>query len=197
MAESVNALLEKFFEEGGLSEETMRAGIHPAVQQQVFVPLLCTAGETNVGVARLRISSPSMAHPPTTVRRAVPCRTRVASFVSCALIAPSPRLTFSKRSLNRRAAISRSFASTPARSGLEWTSTAAFKVSAPRCRRPSSTTTAPRFVHSPAVAACTAKKSATKRRCSPRRRRKSPPTTKSRELRQTWHAPGVSDQSSL
>ncbi|MEI6106190.1 MAG: EF-Tu/IF-2/RF-3 family GTPase, partial [Opitutae bacterium] len=28
-------------------------GIHPAVQNQIFVPLLCTSGETNVGVARL------------------------------------------------------------------------------------------------------------------------------------------------
>jgi len=53
IAESDNALLEKFFAEGGLPEDVMRTGIHPAVQQQVFVPLLCTSGETNVGVARL------------------------------------------------------------------------------------------------------------------------------------------------
>jgi elongation factor G len=53
VAESDNGLLEKFFAEGGLSEEAMRNGIHPAVQNQVFVPLLCTSGETNVGVARL------------------------------------------------------------------------------------------------------------------------------------------------
>jgi elongation factor G len=53
IAESDNGLLEKFFDEGGLSEEVMRTGIHPAVQQQVFIPLLCTSGETNVGVARL------------------------------------------------------------------------------------------------------------------------------------------------
>jgi elongation factor G len=53
IAESDNALLEKFFAEGGLADEVMRTGIHPAVQQQVFVPLLCTSGETNVGVARL------------------------------------------------------------------------------------------------------------------------------------------------
>ncbi|MDI1335568.1 MAG: elongation factor G [Lacunisphaera sp.] len=53
IAESDNALLEKFFAEGGLPEDVMRTGIHPAVQQQVFVPLLCAAGETNVGVARL------------------------------------------------------------------------------------------------------------------------------------------------
>ncbi len=53
VAESDNGLLEKFFAEGGLSEEAMRQGIHPAVQNQVFVPVLCTSGETNVGVARL------------------------------------------------------------------------------------------------------------------------------------------------
>jgi elongation factor G len=53
IAESDNALLEKFFAEGGLPEDVMRTGIHPAVQQQVFVPLLCTSGETNIGVARL------------------------------------------------------------------------------------------------------------------------------------------------
>jgi len=53
VAESDNGLLEKFFADGGLSEDLMRNGIHPAVQNQVFVPLLCTAGETNVGVARL------------------------------------------------------------------------------------------------------------------------------------------------
>jgi elongation factor G len=53
VAESDNGLLEKFFEEGGLSEEVLRTGIHPAIQNQVFVPLFCTSGETNVGVARL------------------------------------------------------------------------------------------------------------------------------------------------
>ena len=53
IAESDDTLLEKFFAEGGLSEETMRTGIHPAVQKQVFIPLFCTSGETNVGVARL------------------------------------------------------------------------------------------------------------------------------------------------
>jgi len=53
VAESDNGLLEKYFAEGGLSEEVLRNGIHPAVQNQVFVPLLCTSGETNVGVARL------------------------------------------------------------------------------------------------------------------------------------------------
>ncbi|HUJ42046.1 MAG TPA: elongation factor G [Opitutaceae bacterium] len=53
IAESDDTLLEKFFAEGSLSEEVMRTGIHPAVQKQVFIPLFCAAGESNVGVARL------------------------------------------------------------------------------------------------------------------------------------------------
>lgn len=53
IAESDDTLLQKFFDEGGLSEEVMRTGIHPAIQRQVFVPLLVTSAETNVGVARL------------------------------------------------------------------------------------------------------------------------------------------------
>jgi elongation factor G len=53
IAESDDTLLQKYFDEGGLSEEVLRTGIHPAVQKQVFVPLFCAAGEPNVGVARL------------------------------------------------------------------------------------------------------------------------------------------------
>jgi len=53
IAESDDALLNKFFEQGGLSEEEFRAGIHDAVQKQHFIPLFCTAAESNVGVARL------------------------------------------------------------------------------------------------------------------------------------------------
>ena len=53
IAESDDTLLNKYFEEGGLSEEEFRAGIHTAMQKQLFIPLFCTAAETNVGVARL------------------------------------------------------------------------------------------------------------------------------------------------
>lgn len=53
IAETDDTLLQKFFDEGGLSEDVLRTGIHPAVQRQAFIPLFCTAGETNVGVARL------------------------------------------------------------------------------------------------------------------------------------------------
>ncbi len=53
VAESDDTLLEKFFDEGGLSEEEMRGGIHQAVQDQSFIPLFCTAAGSNIGVARL------------------------------------------------------------------------------------------------------------------------------------------------
>ena len=53
IAESDDALMEKFFAQGGLSEEEMRASMHTAIQKQVFVPVFCTAAETNIGVARL------------------------------------------------------------------------------------------------------------------------------------------------
>jgi elongation factor G len=53
VAESDDTLMERFFEEGGLSEAVLREGIHPAIQNQVFVPLFCTAAESNIGVARL------------------------------------------------------------------------------------------------------------------------------------------------
>ncbi|HIA79291.1 MAG TPA: elongation factor G [Candidatus Marinimicrobia bacterium] len=53
VAESDDSLLEKFFEEGGLTEEEMRGGIHRAIQDQTFIPLFCTSATTNIGVARL------------------------------------------------------------------------------------------------------------------------------------------------
>jgi elongation factor G len=53
IAESDDAMMEKFFAEGGLSDEEMRAGLHAALQKQVFIPLFVTSAETNVGVARL------------------------------------------------------------------------------------------------------------------------------------------------
>jgi len=53
VAESDDALMERFFDKGGLTEEEWRAGIHKAIQQQVFVPLFAVSGESNIGVARL------------------------------------------------------------------------------------------------------------------------------------------------
>jgi elongation factor G len=53
IAESDDALMEKFFAQGGLSEEEARASLHAAIQKQVFVPVFCTAAESNIGVARL------------------------------------------------------------------------------------------------------------------------------------------------
>ena len=53
VAESDDSLMERFFEKGVLAEEELRAGLHKAIQNQVFIPLFATSAETNVGVARL------------------------------------------------------------------------------------------------------------------------------------------------
>ena len=53
IAESDESLLEKFFEQGGLSEEEMRSGIHTAIQSGQLIPVFAVAAETNIGVARL------------------------------------------------------------------------------------------------------------------------------------------------
>jgi elongation factor G len=53
VAESDDSLMERFFEKGILAEEELRAGLHKAIQNQVFVPLFAVSAETNVGVGRL------------------------------------------------------------------------------------------------------------------------------------------------
>src|SRR5258708_4202843 len=53
IAESDDALMEKFFAQGGLAEEEWRGGMHDAIQRQVFVPLFCASAENNIGVARI------------------------------------------------------------------------------------------------------------------------------------------------
>ena len=53
VAESDDSLLEKFFEQGNLSEEEMREGLHHAIQNQVLIPIFCTAATRNIGAARV------------------------------------------------------------------------------------------------------------------------------------------------
>ncbi|HVU99788.1 MAG TPA: elongation factor G [Verrucomicrobiae bacterium] len=53
VAESDDSLLEKFFEKGGLTEEEWRAGIHAAIQKQIFTPLFVVSAENDIGIARL------------------------------------------------------------------------------------------------------------------------------------------------
>jgi elongation factor G len=53
IAESDDTLMEKFFEKGSLTEEEFRAGIHAAVQKELFIPIFAVSAENNVGVARL------------------------------------------------------------------------------------------------------------------------------------------------
>src|SRR4029077_17077822 len=56
--------MEKFFAQGGLSEEEMRAGLHAAIQKQIFTPLFATSAENNIGVARLMDFIPKSGSPP-------------------------------------------------------------------------------------------------------------------------------------
>ncbi len=53
IAESDDALLEKFFEKGTLTEDELRGGLHRALLQQTFIPVFAVCAEKNVGVARL------------------------------------------------------------------------------------------------------------------------------------------------
>jgi elongation factor G len=53
IAESDDALLTKYFDQGGLSEEEFRAGIHSAMMSHHLIPLFCTAAETVTGVTRV------------------------------------------------------------------------------------------------------------------------------------------------
>ena len=53
VAEADDSLLEQFFEEGNLTEDELRSGVHKAVGEGVFIPLFATAAVPNVGVRRL------------------------------------------------------------------------------------------------------------------------------------------------
>ncbi len=53
VAESDDALLEKFFEQGNLSEEELKEGLHAAFQNGSFIPLFPLSATQNVAVARL------------------------------------------------------------------------------------------------------------------------------------------------
>jgi elongation factor G len=53
IAEADDTLLNKFFDQGTLSEEELRSGVHAAIQREAFTPVFCTAAENNIGVARL------------------------------------------------------------------------------------------------------------------------------------------------
>ena len=67
IAESDDTLMEKFFAEGSLSEEEMRAGLHAAIQKQVFTPLFVVSAEKQYrGESVCSISSPSTAPRPRT-----------------------------------------------------------------------------------------------------------------------------------
>jgi elongation factor G len=53
VAESDDALMEKFFEDGTLTEEDLRAHVHEAVQKGLVLPVFAASGVKNVGVSRI------------------------------------------------------------------------------------------------------------------------------------------------
>ncbi|MGE5314074.1 MAG: elongation factor G [Acidobacteriota bacterium] len=50
IAESDEALLDKFFESGTLSDEEIRKGLHEAIRDRKIFPIFCASPATNVGV---------------------------------------------------------------------------------------------------------------------------------------------------
>ncbi|MGI6525459.1 MAG: elongation factor G [Bdellovibrionota bacterium] len=53
VAESDDSLMEKFFDQGGLSEDELKDGLHTAFQTGSFVPVYPIAGRSNIGVVRM------------------------------------------------------------------------------------------------------------------------------------------------
>ena len=53
VAESDEALMEKYFEEGELSEDDLRAGLRSAIINKALYPVFCSAAIPNVGVSRI------------------------------------------------------------------------------------------------------------------------------------------------
>lgn len=53
VAEADDTLLERFFEQGSLSEDELRDGVHAAILARSFIPVFATSATSNVGVARL------------------------------------------------------------------------------------------------------------------------------------------------
>ena len=53
IAESDENLMEIFFDNGELSEDELRNGLHHALTSDGLIPVFCTAAESNVGVKRL------------------------------------------------------------------------------------------------------------------------------------------------
>jgi elongation factor G len=53
VAEADDSLMEKFFEQGTLSEEDLRAHVHLAVQKGLVVPVFAASAVKNIGVSRI------------------------------------------------------------------------------------------------------------------------------------------------
>jgi elongation factor G len=65
VAESDESLMEKFFEEGTLSDEDLRAGVSRAVLERKVFPIFVASGETQVGISSLLDALVAYVPPPT------------------------------------------------------------------------------------------------------------------------------------
>ncbi len=91
IAEADDTLLEKFFAQGGLSEDELRGGLHAAVQKEHLIPVFAVSGETNVGVARLMDFIAKYGSSPVD-RKRCPALDREGREVEVALADPHPVL---------------------------------------------------------------------------------------------------------
>ena len=53
IAESDESLLEKFFDQGELSEDDMKGGLSSAIATNGLIPVFCVSGLKNIGVKRV------------------------------------------------------------------------------------------------------------------------------------------------
>ena len=89
VAETDDGLLETFFEQGSLSEDQLRAGVHAAIQAQSFIPVFATSATQNIGVARLMDFIAKYGSSPVD-RKVVPAEDMEGKPVDVALLDPDP-----------------------------------------------------------------------------------------------------------
>ena len=91
VAEADDALMEKFFEQGTLSEAEWRGGLRRALQQQTLIPVFATSAEKNVGVAQVLEFLAQYAPSPAD-RPAVPAQDAQGTEGTLELTSPDPVL---------------------------------------------------------------------------------------------------------
>lgn len=89
VAEADDTLLETFFEQGNLTEDQLRAGVHAAIQSEAFIPVFTTSATANIGVARLMDFVAKYGSSPVD-RKTVPARSESGEEIPIKLSDPQP-----------------------------------------------------------------------------------------------------------